>query len=63
MLLVYDVTNEESFESLKTSIESFNYLNKNPQKLLIIVGNKADKGVPRAVVQSDAEEFAKEYGL
>ena len=48
MILVFDVTSRESFDSLNESIETFNFNNTNPKKMLIIVGNKADEG-PRTV--------------
>ena len=58
MILVYDVTNRDSFESLSESIETFNFNNKNPHKLLKIVGNKADEG-SRIIDESDARALAE----
>ena len=49
VLLVFDVTNKESFEALENYVETFNFKNSNPVKKLIIVGNKADEGEPRKV--------------
>ncbi len=43
VLLVFDINEKSTFENLTDLIENFNMNNKNPHKLLIIVGNKTDK--------------------
>ncbi len=43
VLLVFDVNDKSTFDKITDMIENFNYNNKNPHKLLIIVGNKTDK--------------------
>ena len=60
VILLYDVTNRASYESLEAFVETFNYMNKNPHKTLIIVGNKANEGA-RTVLESEGREFAESY--
>lgn len=60
-ILVYDVTNKESLENLKTWIQEIN--NKAPQGIaVIIVGNKIDLVNERTVSQDAGLEVAKELG-
>merc|ERR1712169_156473 len=61
VVIVYDITNEESFENVKNWIPEINrYANEMVSK--IILGNKSD--LPdRAVSQDTAEKFASDYGL
>jgi small GTP-binding protein len=57
-ILVYDVTNHESFESIPEWIE----LVKNaarPNAVLMLVGNKCDVTGPRPVTREEAEKFAR----
>ncbi len=44
---MFDVTNKKSFEALGDMVETFNFKNANPVKMLILVGNKAEDGEPR----------------
>jgi GTPase SAR1 family protein len=44
---MFDVTNKKSFDALPDMIEAFNHKNPNPAKLLILIGNKAERGEPR----------------
>ncbi len=63
LLVIFDVTNKKSFEVIETMIETFNHNNKNPVKKFILVGNKADEGEPRQVLEQEAKEFAESYGI
>ena len=57
-LVVYDVTNRESFESVKSWIEDCK--SQSPKTILmVLVGNKIDLDSDRAVSYEDGEEFAK----
>jgi GTPase SAR1 family protein len=58
VLLVFDVTNKESYDVLEDMVETFNFKNANPVKKLILVGNKAEDGVPRKVDPDEAKNFA-----
>ena len=62
VILLYDVTNRASYQSLEAFVETFNHMNKNPHKTLIIVGNKANEGA-RTVLESEGREFAEGYQL
>ena len=62
IILVYDVTNKETFENLKYWIQSINSnlgVQSNVKKT--IIGNKID--LPREVTKDEAEALAKEYDI
>ena len=62
ILVVYDITNKESFEHLNSwLIEIEKNGNKNVYKLLI--GNKNDLEDQRAIKKEEGEEFASINGL
>ena len=62
ILVVYDITNKESFEHLSSwLIEIEKNGNKNVYKLLI--GNKSDLKDQRNISHEEGEEFAKINGL
>jgi small GTP-binding protein len=63
IILVYDVTNIESFENLKYWIQSIkqNLGSDGDTIKKIIIGNKLD--LDREIKQDVAEEFAKEYKI
>ena len=42
-IFVFDVTSKASFTYLEDYIEEFNNKNRNPNRLLYVVGNKCDK--------------------
>jgi GTPase SAR1 family protein len=57
---VFDVSDKKTFENLEDFIENFNNKNVNPNKLLFLVGNKADKEA-RQVTYDEGEDFATNY--
>ena len=60
IIIVYDISNIESFENLKYWIQSINtQLGQNEIKT-IVIGNKVD--LTREVKKEDAENFCKEKG-
>ena len=62
ILVVYDITNRESFEHLNSwLIEIEKNGNKNVYKLLI--GNKSDLEEQRAIKKEEGDEFASINGL
>lgn len=62
IVLVYDVTDEESFSNVKQWMQEVDrYASDNVSR--IIVGNKIDKSTSRAIEQKDAEEYADSVGL
>ena len=60
VVLVYDITNKESFEDLKNVW--FNDLKRNGEKytVLAIVGNKSDMFEMEAVTEEEGRKFAEE---
>ena len=63
IVICYDITNPDSFESLDKWIEDARALRDVDQALVVIAGNKADLEDRREVSQEQAELFAKEKGL
>ena len=61
IMLVYDITDLESFQHMKKWIDLVkNYNDKLP---LILVGNKIDKDDERIVTEEEGNNLAKEYKL
>ena len=61
-LVVYDITNKESFESAKQWIDDCkNYMAKNV--IIFLVGNKIDLENKRQVTKEEGQELAEVYGL
>jgi len=61
-LVVYDITNEKSFQSVKQWINDCqSFASKNIH--LVLVGNKIDLQQDRKVTKESAEELATEYGM
>ena len=62
IIVVYDVTDEDSFANVKTWLNEIDrYANENVNKLL--VGNKSDLEHLRVVQTSDAAKYAEHEGL
>ena len=57
-LIIFDITNHKSFESLPNWIENF-YKNGPEQKNIILIGNKKDLEEERQVTQEEAEAFSE----
>ena len=57
-LIVFDITNHESFDALPLWIENF-YKNGPEQKNIILIGNKNDLTDLRQVTQQEAEAFSE----
>ena len=68
-MLVFDVTNEESFKNLdywREEIEkyfSLLYRNGSNESQKILIGNKVDLTGKRVVSEERAEQYAKKYGM
>ena len=61
-LIVYDITDEKSFKSVKQWINDCqSYASKNIR--LVLVGNKIDLEQDRKVTKESAEDLASEYGM
>ncbi len=61
-LLVYDITNEKSFDSLDYWIEECNN-NGNKNIVMILIGNKCDKDKERQIEETNGEFIAERYGM
>jgi small GTP-binding protein len=62
IILVFDVTNLESFSNLKYWIQSINmHLGEKHDMKMIIIGNKID--LSREISKEDAENFAKQANV
>ena len=55
MILVFDITSAQSFNSIKTAYGNLKMFGKYP---ILIAGNKIDNETDRNVQRSDAEAFA-----
>jgi len=62
IIMVYDVTSQDSFEHVNDWLKEVNrYASEGTCKLL--VGNKSDRTVDKAVTEEAAKEFADELGI
>jgi len=60
-LLVYDITNRESFENLKVWLQAAREANE--KLLILLIGNKSDLKAERKVSIEEGKEFAKTNGM
>ena len=58
-MLVFDITNPESFYHLYQWIDSYNYYCEFPVKNIIIVGNKYDLEAKRQVSELEIRQFCE----
>ena len=61
VFIVYDITNENSLESVKYWLEEIND-KRSDYPSVMIVGNKSDKEKKRKVSEDKGRQFAKEVG-
>ncbi|XP_074601674.1 ras-related protein Rab-8A-like isoform X2 [Brevipalpus obovatus] len=62
IMLVYDVTNEKSFENIKNWVRNIEeHASSDVDKM--ILGNKCDKDEDREVTKERGEQLAIEYGI
>lgn len=62
IVLVYDVTNRTSFESLQKYLDELKFYT-SPDTEVMIVGNKADESDKRTVTYEEADSFTSKSGL
>ncbi|XP_055265184.1 ras-related protein Rab-26 isoform X2 [Moschus berezovskii] len=62
LLLLYDVTNKASFDSIQAWLTEIQE-HAQDDVVLMLLGNKVDSAQERAVKREDAEKLAKDYGL
>ena len=61
-VLVFDITNQESFYHLYQWIDQYNYYCEFPVKNIVIVGNKHDLAGERRVSELEIQQFAESMG-
>lgn len=62
ILLVYDITNEKSFENIKTWIRNIEqHASDDVEKM--ILGNKCDMEDKRVITAEQGQKLAAEYGV
>ena len=63
IIIVYDISNKESLESVSRWIEECNKYCSNDNLIKILVGNKCDKVQERKITEEDGKRFQKNYSL
>jgi Ras-related protein Rab-2A len=61
VILVYDITNRETFISINKWLSDVHYLTNNP--VIILVGNKSDLNDQRSVSYDEGAEFAEKHNI
>ena len=59
---MYDVTDRDTFENVRTWIQEIEKYSK-PGVCKVLVGNKCDLDSQRQVTNEEAEEFANQFGM
>merc|ERR1712166_598002 len=62
ILLVYDVTDEQSFQNIRSWMRNIEQ-HANTEVVKVLLGNKCDMKNKRAVKHEEGENLAKEYGI
>ena len=62
IIIVYDVTDRDTFENVRTWIQEIEKYSK-PGVCKVLVGNKCDLESLRQVPKEEAEEFANQFGM
>jgi len=62
-LVVYDITNRESFEHVHDWLEEAKYATEDQDIVYILVGHKVDLDYQREVSTSEGEAFAQSHGM
>eukprot|EP00808_Paulinella_micropora_P022390 g12434.t1 len=63
IVLVYDVTQPKSFESLKHWLQEIEIYGTTARAVIMLVGNKIDKVDKRAVSKQQGASFARDKGM
>lgn len=61
-LLVFDITSNESFQTLESWYDDLKY-NDNSDMLIILVGNKSDLSSQRVISYDEALKFANDHNM
>jgi Ras-related protein Rab-18 len=63
IILIYDITNRESFDNLKNWLKEVNLYATYTDTVKLLVGNKIDLEAKRQVSEEAGEQFASENGM
>ena len=63
VILVYDITNNKSFEELQYWYNQVKEFNLNSETIFAVVGNKNDLNENKIVSKEKGEEFSKKLGI
>jgi small GTP-binding protein len=63
IVLIYDITNRESFNMLPYWIDLCKTKNKNSVVPMVLVGNKCDLHNDRVISEEEGMDFAKEHNI
>ncbi len=63
VLLVYDITNRESFNQISHWLEEIKYHNQKYPPTIMLIANKSDLQHLRKVSTEEGQEFAKQHNL
>jgi len=63
IILVYDITCDETFENIETWLEEVDTYSTNNSVIKLLIGNKLDKADERTVSVERAKKFADDRGM
>lgn len=63
VIIVYDTTNVDSFNSLQTWINEMGTYCTNPDFVAMLVGNKTDRKEERTITREQASQFARRHSM
>ena len=63
VLVIYDITNRNSFDNITTWIEDYKNNSKSEKMLIILVGNKSDLNDKRQVSNEEGQDLADKFGI
>lgn len=63
IVIVYDITDQESFNNIKSWMDDIDRYQTNPVTTKILVGNKCDLESKRVIPYNTAKDFADEQGM
>ena len=62
MIITFDITKQESFDNVKTWMNSI-YKHADPSIAKVLVGNKIDLEEDRVISKQEATKIAQEHGM
>ncbi len=62
-IVVYDITNRNSYRRVDSWIREIKTFSSNPHCVLVLLGNKCDLSTARQVTVEEATDFAKRHEM